>query len=176
MAKHCLLIFALSLLFFSCNKECTNEFGECPEKQLEEDLVIIESYVADNNLDTEVHPSGLHYFIVTEGDGDTPNTGQKVAVDYVGRFLDGRVFDTSIDSVARAEGIFDENRSYAPFEFTLGVGRVIAGWDIGIALLQQGSKAQFIIPSYLAYGATGADGIAPNTILLFEVELKNIKF
>ncbi|GAB3329972.1 FKBP-type peptidyl-prolyl cis-trans isomerase [Marivirga atlantica] len=175
--KRGFLLLIIAIAFTACDKECTNEFGECPEKQLKEDLVIIESYLEDNNLEAEVHSSGLHYIIEEEGTGEKPNNGQQVVVDYVGRFLDGRVFDTSIDSVARAEGVYNENRNYQPFQFTLGVGAVVSGWDIGIALLNEGSKAQFILPSYLGYGSNGSGGTIPaNTVIMFEVELIDIKF
>ena len=78
---------------------------------------------------------------------------------YKGMLLDGTVFDSS----------FKRNQ---PIEFTLGVGQVIKGWDEGISLLGIGDKASFIIPSDLAYGASGAGGvIPPNATLVFEVEL-----
>ena len=72
--------------------------------------------------------------------------------------------------------MFDSSYSRnKPFEFVLGAGRVIKGWDEGVALLNKGSKAKFIIPPHLAYGSRGAGGlIAPNSTLIFEVELINI--
>lgn len=107
--------------------------------------------------------SGLFYQIETEGTGDKPTTGNTVKVHYKGELLDGTVFDSS----------FKRNE---PIEFNLGVGQVIPGWDEGIALLNQGAKATFIIPSDLAYGAAGAGGvIPPNATLKFEVELVSFK-
>ena len=107
--------------------------------------------------------SGLFYHIDEEGTGDKPAKGNSVKVHYKGELLDGTVFDSS----------FKRNE---PIEFSLGVGQVIPGWDEGIALLNKGAKATFIIPSDLAYGAAGAGGvIPPNATLKFVVELVEFK-
>ena len=103
--------------------------------------------------------SGLLYKFEKENNSHKPSNGNKVKVHYKGMLLDGTVFDSS----------FKRNQ---PIEFTLGVGQVIKGWDEGISLLGVGDKASFIIPSDLAYGASGAGGvIPPNATLVFEVEL-----
>ena len=99
---------------------------------------------------------------ITPGTGRSPTKGELVAVHYTGRFLDGKVFDSS---VPRGE----------PIQFALGVGQVIAGWDQGIAKLKVGEKAKFTIPPHLAYGERGYPGaIPPNATLIFEVELVGI--
>ena len=88
--------------------------------------------------------------------------GKKVAVHYEGSLANGQVFDSSY---ARKE----------PIEFTLGIGQVIAGWDEGIALLKEGEKARFVIPSDLGYGSRGAGGvIPPDATLIFDVELVRV--
>ena len=103
--------------------------------------------------------SGLLYKFEKENNSHKPSNGNKVKVHYKGMLLDGTVFDSS----------FKRNQ---PIEFTLGVGQVIKGWDEGISLLGIGDKASFIIPSDVAYGASGAGGvIPPNATLVFEVEL-----
>ena len=103
--------------------------------------------------------SGLLYKFEKENNSHKPSNGNKVKVHYKGMLLDGTVFDSS----------FKRNQ---PIEFTLGIGQVIKGWDEGISLLGIGDKASFIIPSDLAYGASGAGGvIPPNATLIFEVEL-----
>ena len=103
--------------------------------------------------------SGLLYKFEKENNSHKPSNGNKVKVHYKGMLLDGTVFDSS----------FKRNQ---PIEFTLGVGQVIKGWDEGVSLLGIGDKASFIIPSDLAYGASGAGGvIPPNATLVFEVEL-----
>ena len=107
-------------------------------------------------------PSGLAYFMIKEGEGEQATAGKTVSVHYTGKLTDGTKFDSS----------HDRN---APIEFPLGAGRVIPGWDEGIALLKVGGKATFIIPPNLAYGARGAGGvIPPNATLIFEVELLEI--
>jgi hypothetical protein len=109
--------------------------------------------------------------------GFKPEAGQTVQVNYVGKLLNGKVFDTSIKEVAQENDLYDERREpYSPLEFPIGKGRVIKGWDEGISLLNVGSKATLIIPSYLAYGPRGAGGdIGPNEVLVFDVELVGVK-
>lgn len=103
--------------------------------------------------------SGLKYVIIQEGKGENPKTGDVVKVHYSGFLKDGKKFDSSVE---RNE----------PFQFTLGQGQVIKGWDEGIALLKPGAKAKLIIPSELGYGPNGAGGvIPPNAELIFDVEL-----
>lgn len=99
---------------------------------------------------------------VSEGTGPTPRKGQTVSVHYTGCFTNGVKFDSSVD---RNE----------PFEFVLGHGQVIAGWDIGIAQMRVGEKARLTIPPELAYGREGYPGaIPPDATLVFEVELLRV--
>jgi len=106
--------------------------------------------------------SGLYYRIDLEGTGSMPASGQTVKVHYRGSLADGTVFDSSID---RGE----------PIDIPIGVGSVIPGWDEGIMLLKEGSKARFVIPSDLGYGSQGAGGvIPPNATLIFDVELVKV--
>ena len=107
--------------------------------------------------------SGLEYVETEAGTGAQARAGDTVRVHYTGKFLDGKVFDSSI---SRGE----------PLEFPLGKGRVIRGWDEGIALMKVGGKATLTIPPQLAYGESGAGGvIPPNATLIFDVELVGIK-
>lgn len=108
-------------------------------------------------------PSGLRYKILQEGNGEKVNKGDMVSVHYKGQLLDGTVFDSSY-------------KRKQPIDFKIGLGQVIAGWDEGILLLKVGDKARLVIPSDLAYGKQGAGGvIPPNAVLIFDVELVNIK-
>ena len=106
--------------------------------------------------------SGLRYKIIQKGSGAQAETGKSVSVHYEGSLDNGQVFDSSY-------------RRKDPITFTLGIGQVIQGWDEGIALLKEGDKARFVIPSYLGYGERGAGGvIPPNATLVFDVELVKV--
>ena len=107
--------------------------------------------------------SGLRYKMIQKGNGKKAENGKTVSVHYTGQLEDGKVFDSSYPRKK-------------PIEFPLGQGNVIEGWDEGIALLQVGDKARFVIPSDLAYGTRGAGGvIPPNATLIFDVELMDVK-
>ena len=108
-------------------------------------------------------PSGLQYIDIVEGTGESPQRGARVTVHYTGTLEDGTKFDSSVD---RNE----------PFEFPIGVGRVIRGWDEGVMTMKVGGKRKLVIPSELGYGARGAGGvIPPNATLIFDVELLGVK-
>ncbi|MBF6608624.1 MAG: peptidylprolyl isomerase [Flavobacterium sp.] len=108
-------------------------------------------------------PSGLRYKMIQKGSGKKAENNKTVSVHYEGSLENGKVFDSSYSRKK-------------PIEFPLGQGNVIEGWDEGIALLQVGDKARFVIPSHLGYGAQGAGGvIPPNATLIFDVELMDVK-
>jgi len=106
--------------------------------------------------------SGLKYVDMKVGDGESPQAGQLVTVHYTGWLEDGTKFDSSVD----------KNR---PFEFTIGAGGVIKGWDEGVMTMKVGGKRKLTIPPELGYGARGIGPIPPNSTLIFEVELLTIR-
>lgn len=114
--------------------------------------------------------------ITEEGNGEKPEQGDSVSVNYVGKLMDGTVFDTSYEDIAKEAGVFNGNREYKPFTFPIGARQVISGWDEGIMLLNEGSKATLYVPSGLAYGQRGSGKrIPPNSTLIFDVELVEVK-
>jgi FKBP-type peptidyl-prolyl cis-trans isomerase FkpA len=149
--------------------------GQQREEQLAEDKKIIEEYFEENNITAQTTESGLSYVIKEEGSGEQAEAGDQVKVNYSGYVLGGEYFDSSVKSVAEKEGIFNPQREYGPFTFTLGEGAVIEGWDEGIALLKEGGKATLYIPSSMAYGPRQrSEKIGPNSILVFDVELVEV--
>ncbi|PVX50998.1 FKBP-type peptidyl-prolyl cis-trans isomerase FkpA/FKBP-type peptidyl-prolyl cis-trans isomerase FklB [Balneicella halophila] len=107
--------------------------------------------------------SGLQYQVIEQGEGKVPQKGDTVKVNYKGTLIDGTVFDTT------------ENEGRAPFEFVVGEGRVIKGWDEALQLMPVGSKWKLFIPSELAYGDREIPKIKGGSTLVFDVELLEIK-
>ncbi len=148
---------------------------EMAAAQTETDIAIIDKYLADNNITAQVANNGLRYIITEPGSGPLPEAGDQVKVHYVGKLLDGRVFDTSIESVAKEAGKYSEQREYEPYQFTVGQGMVIRGWDEGLMMFPKGSKGTIYIPSPLAYGPQARSAeITENSILMFDVEMVDI--
>ena len=108
-------------------------------------------------------PSGLTYLITKKGTGRQPKNGETIVVHYTGMLTNGVKFDSSRDNGA-------------PFEFRLGVGQVIKGWDEGFSNLKIGDHAILVIPANLAYGSKGAGAvIPPDATLIFIVEVVDVK-
>ncbi|MCS7004098.1 MAG: FKBP-type peptidyl-prolyl cis-trans isomerase [Cytophagales bacterium] len=125
-------------------------------KKIDDNL--IQEYLKKHRLKAQKTESGLYYVIIKPGQGKSPSAGQKVKVHYTGTLLNGEKFDSSLDRET-------------PFEFVLGEGAVIKGWNEGIALLNKGAKATLLIPSALAYGPNEVGIIPAYSVLKFDVEL-----
>lgn len=132
-------------------------------KAKEEEAGKLQKYLNDNKITVKPTASGLYYIETLKGTGPAPEKGKTVVVNYTGMLLDGTKFDSS----------FDRKQ---PYEFPLGEGQVIKGWDEGIAMMRKGGKARLIIPSSLAYGENGRMPTIPQSAtLVFDVELLDIK-
>ncbi|RVT98361.1 peptidylprolyl isomerase [Mucilaginibacter limnophilus] len=133
-------------------------------------------YIITNKLKPVTTASGLKYIITAPSAKAKPKAGDTVLVNYVGRTLDDKVFDSSIESEAQKAGLSQPGREYKPIEVILGQNGVIKGWEEGLLLLGEGAKAKLIIPSQLGYGDRGAgQAIKPYSTLVFDVELVKIK-
>lgn len=132
------------------------------------------SYIQSKGLKPTVTASGLNYVITKAGAGVNAKAGDTVKVNYTGMFLGGKVFDTSYPDVAKKAGTFNPQRPYEPLKMQVGLGQSIPGFDEGLMLLPKGTKATLILPSSLAYGEQGNQGIPPFTPLVFEVEIVDI--
>ena len=125
-------------------------------------LKIADEFLEKNkksNSEVKETPTGLQYRILKEGTGSSPSSTDKVRVHYVGKLLDGTVFDSSVE---RGE----------PSEF--GLNQVIRGWTEGLQLMKQGAKYEFFIHPKIAYGSRPRPKIPGNSLLIFEVELLDI--
>ena len=127
-------------------------------------VLVLALAACSQSADVTTTASGLQYEVLESGNGDSPSAGDTAVVHYTGWLTDGTKFDSSVD---RGQ----------PFEFSVGAGNVIQGWDEGVALMQVGDKWKFTIPADLAYGEREIGGglIPANSTLVFEVELLEIK-
>jgi len=131
-----------------------------PKTQAEKDKNKIINYIMDQGIEVEATASGLYYQLIEPGSGTLAKWGDWVTVHYKGYTLDGQVFDSSY-------------KKGKPIEFY--IGNMIPGWNEGLELMRSGGKALFVVPSALGYGEKGfGKVIAPNTVLVFEVDLLKV--
>lgn len=144
------------------SKEMSERQGKVTQEMGVKNAADGERLLAENKkkADVKTTASGLQYKVMKEGSGTPPKETDRVKVNYRGTFIDGTEFDSSY---ARGESI----------EF--GANEVIKGWTEALQLMKPGSKYQLFIPSNLAYGANGKGRIGPNSALIFEVELLEVK-
>ena len=136
----------------------------------------IQKYIADSKLNFTKTASGLYYFVSKPGVGALPAVGDSVSVNYIGKFLNGKLFDTSIKAEAEKGKILNPMQPYQPIKIAVGMHMVIPGWDEALQLFNKGSKVTIIVPSSLAYGQQGnPPTIHPYTPLVFEMEIMDIK-
>ena len=154
------------------NEQMAKQKAEAAKQMIKEDKQL-KAYFVKKNIAPLKTASGLYYTIREEGTGEMARAGDSITMNYTGTLLDGTKFDSNEDTAFH---------HVMPFNFVLGRGSVIKGWDEGVALLKVGSKATFYIPSPMAYGSQarpggGANpkGIPANSILLFDVQLVNSK-
>jgi FKBP-type peptidyl-prolyl cis-trans isomerase FkpA len=153
------LVFLGSVILVSqtgCLKSSSSQSGTPASVSSEEPAII--AYASANGINTTRHSSGLYYEIISPGNGATPSANSKVFVTYTGLLLDGRVFDQQAD--ANQTGWV--------------LGSLIAGWQIGLPLIQKGGEIKLIVPSSLAYGC-GNGALPPNSILYFDVHLVDVQ-
>jgi FKBP-type peptidyl-prolyl cis-trans isomerase FkpA len=140
------------------------------------DSAIIDNYLKAKNVAFEKSIHGVRYVVDKAGTGPKAIAGQRVDVAYAGYLLNGKCFDTSSESVAKKEGIFNAGRHYEPYSVVVGEGSVIQGWEELFPLMNKGTKVTAYIPSPLAYGTRKrSEDIVENSILVFNMEMVDIK-
>lgn len=145
-------------------------------QQLPKDIEAIHAYLQQHQLQADTTSSGLRYRITHPGQGASPQPGDLVSVNYIGRTLEGQVFDTNMAAEAKQHKLYDARRKYEPMQFTIGQGSMIPGFEEGIKLLNKHAKASLLVPSVLAYRELDlSPHIKPHSSLIFDVELVDIQ-
>ncbi|MGN6419534.1 MAG: FKBP-type peptidyl-prolyl cis-trans isomerase [Pseudobacter sp.] len=134
---------------------CSNKDKDTGCTTAAQDDAVMTKYISDNSITATKHASGLYYQIIEPGTGATPTINSTVKANYAGKFTNNTSFDGGTASFP--------------------LSGVIDGWKIGIPLIKQGGKIKLIIPPYLGYGCSDYRGIPGNSVLVFDVELQEVK-
>ncbi len=145
--------FSVLIVSGGCLKDTS-----CMPKTVASEDAEMQSYAASNGMSVTRHSSGMYYEIINPGSGPVPNFNSILSVRYTGKLMNGTIFDS---------------RTTTPV--TLQLGNVIAGWQVGLPLIQKGGVIKLIIPSSLAYGCQPAGAVPGNSILYFEIELVDVQ-
>ncbi|WP_374165634.1 FKBP-type peptidyl-prolyl cis-trans isomerase [Arcticibacter sp. MXS-1] len=134
----------------------------------------ISNYISSKNLKPSKTPSGLNYIVDKQGNGPKPAAGDTVKLNYTGRFLTGKIFQTSVAEVAKKENQFNPMAPYEPMKVVAGARATIPGFDEALLMFPKGTKVTLILPSKLAYGEQGSPAIPPYMPLIFELDILDV--
>lgn len=150
-------------------------FAQLPKssKQTQEDIATIKAHLQKEGKNLPSTPSGLHYEIISPGQGANPAYGQYVKINYVAKVLStGYTFDTNVAEVAERENLYSDSQTYEPMQVFVGDGQFFWGLDESLTLLRPGGVGRFYLPSELAFGKQKRGAfIEPNSILVMEIEM-----
>ncbi len=169
-------VFVLFILVLAAG--CVSD-DENTQVIYENNLKAIEKYLGDNTIASvkELNDEGTGIVMIWQevsDSGVSPVSGDTIKIDYVGKLVTNAIFDTSIDSIARANNIHNPNRTYGPMEIEFLLDRMIPGFEYGIAQMELGDKATVIMPSIYGYASDERPGIPRNSVLIFEMDLVEI--
>lgn len=175
MRKLSVFVFAIVGLLAGCVSDDENM-----QIIFERDLAEIEKYVNSNPIPAakELIDNGTGiriYWTSVSNSGNKAEVSDTISVNYTGKLLDNRVFDTSVESVARANSIYVSTRKYEPLRYPIGFGFTLPGFEYAILKMEQGDKATVIMPSLYAYGSEAVGSIPKNSPLVFELDLVEVK-
>ena len=158
-------VLVISLLAAGCQDDNSEELKENERRALEE-------YLIENNITVLPTASGLYYIPGEEGDGITPEDRDFVELHFMGTLVDGNIFGTTNDSIARAWDIYDQDVIYGPVRFK--VESLLPGLREGLALMKEGGTATLILPSDIALGSNSSNRIPSYSTLIYELELVTV--
>ncbi len=156
------LIFYVKAIKKITEGELEKERRKLKENSKEKEEELLKDFIYKENISQKPTSSGMYFIEKKKGNGIKPETGDKITVHYTGKFINGEIFDSSL-------------KTGKPLVYVVGTTGFIPGWNEGISYMTEGSKAMFIIPSYLAYGDKKQGPIPPYSTLIFEVELLKVE-
>jgi FKBP-type peptidyl-prolyl cis-trans isomerase FklB len=175
------LFAALALLFGAFSLISCVDADQTQEAILVRDKEAIEKFLQENPIASVKEYSepieGFYMFwqVSTKPERNNLLRGDTVSVNYTGKTLDKKIFDSSIEQVARDNGIFSAGRKYQPLRYAVGYGLTISGFEFAISMMHPGEKATVVFPSRLGYGTQASGGIPANSPLIFELDLVQVK-
>ncbi|MEY3649119.1 MAG: hypothetical protein RLZ13_2004 [Bacteroidota bacterium] len=175
------LFAVLALLFGAFSLISCVDADQTQEVILERDKQAIEKFLQENPISSVKEYSepieGFYMFwqVSVKPERNNLLRGDTVSVNYTGKTLDKKIFDSSIEQVARDNGIFSAGRKYQPLRYAVGYGFTITGFEFAISMMHPGEKATVIFPSRLGYGSQASGGIPSNSPLIFELDLVQVK-
>jgi FKBP-type peptidyl-prolyl cis-trans isomerase len=140
-----------------------------------EDAERLAAYISEQGITVKPNADGVYMIVKTRGTGAPATKGKTILMNYTGRLLDGTIFDTSLENVAKEHDLWNPQRQYIPLEFPVGLGQVIPGMDNALVDMRVGTKATLIIPSNMAYGARATASIPAFSTLIFDIEIVGVK-
>jgi len=169
------LIFIVKVEKVQTLQDAIAERDAAAAKLKADEATLAAKYITDHKLTLTTTPSGLKYQVIQATQKRKVIKGDTVMVNYTGRLLDDKVFDSSVAAEATKAKLDQPGRTYEPIQVVVGAQQVIPGWEEGLALLHEGEKAKFVIPSSIGYGAQGYGSIPGYSTLVFDIEVVKVK-
>ena len=173
------IYYEVSLQDIVTSEELAEErenFESSMEQRMKSEPDDIAAFVKENHITAKPTADGLYVIVKKRGTGAKVAMGKEVSMNYTGRLLDGTIFDSSVESDARAGEIYNPQRKYEPMTYTVGKDKLIEGWEQGVMNMPEGTVLQLIIPSALAYGPRQmSNQILPYSPLVFDIEIVSVK-
>lgn len=156
-------------------QEQNNFIAQMEQRQKDEPDAIAQ-YIAEKGIIVKPSQTGVYIIVNKKGTGAKVAPGKIVAINYTGRTIEGKMFDTSREADAKEGGIYMSGREYSPLTYTVGAQPLIKGWEEGVQGQPAGTELTLVIPSEMAYGARGAgNDIQPYTPLVFDLTIESVE-
>ncbi len=161
------IYYQVSMVAIKSQEDYKKEMDGKAMQQKDVDDKLLQDYLAKNNIKATKTASGMYYTVQAEGKGDMVKLGDTVSINYVGKTMDGKVFDSNTDP---------SKGHMKPLTFAAGMHQMIPGMDEGVMMLKKGGKATLYIPSGLGYAERSpGPGVPANSILIFDVDVTDVK-